>query len=157
MFSLFQNLFLSLDYIIFAKKRDLSMKKINYAFVRAICALVAGVVLVMFPSEAGNYFVITIGAYGAIIDWSHQLLFSAQGVSCVFPCRFDRGRFVWFVVDADAWLFCQFPHVCLRLFLADRWYSTTFSTHCSSSVVKGATCLLYCAIIDFPGWNLCDY
>ena len=38
------------------------MKKINYAFIRAICALVAGIVLVMFPSEAGNYFVITIGA-----------------------------------------------------------------------------------------------
>ena len=62
MFSLLQNLFLSLDYIIFAKKGGLSMKKINYAFIRAICALVAGIVLVMFPSEAGNYFVITIGA-----------------------------------------------------------------------------------------------
>ena len=60
MFSLLQNLFLSLDYIIFAKKGGLSMKKINYAFIRAICALVAGIVLVMFPSEAGNYFVITI-------------------------------------------------------------------------------------------------
>ena len=38
------------------------MTKFNYAFIRAICALVAGVVLVLFPSEAGNYFVITIGA-----------------------------------------------------------------------------------------------
>ena len=38
------------------------MKNINYAFLRAICALVAGVVLVMFPNEAGNYFVITIVA-----------------------------------------------------------------------------------------------
>ena len=44
MFSLFQNLFLSSDYIIFAKKGGLSMKKINYAFIRAICALVAGIV-----------------------------------------------------------------------------------------------------------------
>ena len=38
------------------------MKRINYAFIRAVCALVAGVVLVLFPAEAGNYFVITIGA-----------------------------------------------------------------------------------------------
>ena len=38
------------------------MKNINYAFIRAICALIAGLVLVLFPNEAGNYFVITIGA-----------------------------------------------------------------------------------------------
>lgn len=38
------------------------MKKINYAFVRAICALLAGLVLVLFPNEAGNYLVITVGA-----------------------------------------------------------------------------------------------
>lgn len=38
------------------------MKNINYAFVRSICALIAGLVLVMFPHEAGNYFVITVGA-----------------------------------------------------------------------------------------------
>lgn len=55
------------------------MKKINYAFVRAICALIAGLVLVLFPNEAGNYFVITIGAlfllpslFGLITYYVHR-------------------------------------------------------------------------------------
>ena len=55
-------MFLSATFIKFAKKKACVMNKINYAFIRAICALVAGIVLVMFPTEAGNYFVITIGA-----------------------------------------------------------------------------------------------
>lgn len=38
------------------------MKKVNFAFLRAIFALIAGLVLVSFPNEAGNYFVILIGA-----------------------------------------------------------------------------------------------
>lgn len=37
------------------------MKNLNYSFLRAICALVVGLVLTMFPAEAGNYLVITIG------------------------------------------------------------------------------------------------
>ena len=37
------------------------MKGISYSFLRAICALVIGLVLVMFPDRAGDYFVITIG------------------------------------------------------------------------------------------------
>lgn len=37
------------------------MKGISYSFLRAVCALVIGLVLVMFPNQAGDYFVITIG------------------------------------------------------------------------------------------------
>ena len=37
------------------------MKGLSYSFLRAICALVIGLVLVMFPDQAGDYFVITIG------------------------------------------------------------------------------------------------
>ena len=37
------------------------MKKMNYSFLRAICALVIGLVLILFPAEAGNYLVIAIG------------------------------------------------------------------------------------------------
>lgn len=37
------------------------MKGISNSFLRTICALVIGLVLVMFPNEAGDYFVITIG------------------------------------------------------------------------------------------------
>lgn len=38
------------------------MKRISNSFLRTICALVIGLILVMFPNEAGDYFVITIGA-----------------------------------------------------------------------------------------------
>ena len=37
------------------------MKLLSYPLVRAIVALVIGLVLVMFPDQASNYFVITIG------------------------------------------------------------------------------------------------
>lgn len=37
------------------------MKGLSYSFLRAICALIIGLVLVMFPDQAGDYFVITIG------------------------------------------------------------------------------------------------
>ena len=37
------------------------MKGISNSFSRTICALIIGLVLVMFPNEAGDYFVITIG------------------------------------------------------------------------------------------------
>lgn len=37
------------------------MKGISNSFLRTICALIIGLVLVMFPNEAGDYFVITIG------------------------------------------------------------------------------------------------
>ena len=37
------------------------MKYINYSFLRAICALLISLVLILFPAEAGNYLVITIG------------------------------------------------------------------------------------------------
>ena len=37
------------------------MKKISNSFLRTICALIIGLILVMFPNEAGDYLVITIG------------------------------------------------------------------------------------------------
>ena len=37
------------------------MKGMSNSFLRTICALIIGLVLVMFPNEAGDYFVITIG------------------------------------------------------------------------------------------------
>ena len=37
------------------------MKGLSYSFLRAICALVIGLVLVMFPVQACDYLVITIG------------------------------------------------------------------------------------------------
>ena len=37
------------------------MKGVNNSFLRAICALIIGLILVMFPNEAGDYLVITVG------------------------------------------------------------------------------------------------
>ena len=37
------------------------MKHINYSLMRSICALVIGLVLVLFPAQAGEYLVLTIG------------------------------------------------------------------------------------------------
>ena len=37
------------------------MKGLSYSFLRTIAALVIGLILVMFPNQAGDYFVITIG------------------------------------------------------------------------------------------------
>lgn len=43
------------------KKSFWLMKGLSYSFLRMICALVIGLILVMFPNQAGDYFVITIG------------------------------------------------------------------------------------------------
>ena len=45
----------------YLRKNQKLMKGLSYSFLRAICALVIGLVLVMFPDQAGDYFVITIG------------------------------------------------------------------------------------------------
>lgn len=45
----------------YLRKKHKHMKGISNSFLRAICALIIGLVLVMFPNEAGDYFVITIG------------------------------------------------------------------------------------------------
>ena len=37
------------------------MKKLNFAFLRALSALIMGILLVAFPNEVGNYFIIVIG------------------------------------------------------------------------------------------------
>lgn len=37
------------------------MKGLSYSFLRVICALVIGLILVMFPDQASDYLVITIG------------------------------------------------------------------------------------------------
>ena len=37
------------------------MRVLGYSLMRAVCALVIGMILVMFPDQASNYFVITIG------------------------------------------------------------------------------------------------
>lgn len=37
------------------------MKGLNYSLMRIICALIIGLLLVLFPAQAGEYFVLTLG------------------------------------------------------------------------------------------------
>ena len=38
-----------------------NMKRMNYSLMRIICALIIGLLLILFPAQAGEYLVITIG------------------------------------------------------------------------------------------------
>lgn len=62
------------------------MKGISYSFLRAICALVIGLVLVMFPDQAGDYFVITIGVIFLVPSLVSIIGYFAQNAEM-------RGRF----------------------------------------------------------------
>ena len=57
-----------------SQKKHRLMKGLSYSFLRAICALVIGLVLVMFPDQAGDYFVITIRCHfpGAFACQHHR-------------------------------------------------------------------------------------
>lgn len=55
------------------------MKGLSYSFLRAICALVIGLVLVMFPDQAGDYFVITIGVIFLVPSLVSIIGYFAQG------------------------------------------------------------------------------
>ena len=54
------------------------MKGLSYSFLRAICALVIGLVLVMFPDQAGDYFVITIGVIFLVTSLVSSIGYFAQ-------------------------------------------------------------------------------
>lgn len=55
------------------------MKGLSYSFLRIICALVIGLVLVMFPDQASDYFVITIGVIFLVPSLISIIGYYAQG------------------------------------------------------------------------------
>ncbi len=65
------------------------MKTMNYSLLRAIFALVTGLVLVMWPDAAGNYIVITVGVLfmvpGLISLIGYFALKPREGVAPRFP------------------------------------------------------------------------
>lgn len=63
------------------------MKGISYSFLRAVCALVMGLLLVMFPEQAGNYLVITIGVVFMVPSLIGLIAYFTQdaAVRCRFP------------------------------------------------------------------------
>lgn len=65
------------------------MKTMNYSLVRIVCALIIGLVLVLWPDVAVQYLVITLGVLFLIsrFDFSYQYFGSKpeEGVSRRFP------------------------------------------------------------------------
>lgn len=57
------------------------MKGLSNSFLRAICALVLGLVLVMFPDQAGEYLVITVGVVFMVPSLISLVSYFAQGAS----------------------------------------------------------------------------
>ena len=125
------------------------MKGLSYSFLRAVCALVIGLVLVMFPNQAGDYFVITIGVIFLVpslisiigyyaqnaevrrrfpIEGIGSLLFGLWLVimpRCRLPadgrlCRADSTLFRW-LYCWPGWLRCSILRACVprRLSLSE--------------------------------------
>lgn len=65
------------------------MKAMNYSLIRTVCALVIGLVLVLWPDAAVNYLIITIGVLflipGVITIIGYFVAKPAPGVSHRFP------------------------------------------------------------------------
>ncbi len=80
------------------------MKTMNYSLLRAIFALVMGLVLVLWPDAAGNYIVITVGVLfmvpGLISLIGYFAFKSKQGVSPRFPIEGVGSLFfgLWLVI-----------------------------------------------------------
>ena len=52
------------------------MKGLSYSLFRAACALVIGLVLVLFPDQAAQYLVITVGCVFLVYLLNFLILFS---------------------------------------------------------------------------------
>ena len=65
------------------------MKKLNFAFLRALSALIMGILLVAFPNEVGNYFIIVIGVVFLVPSLisliSYAVMNNRDGVKRRFP------------------------------------------------------------------------
>lgn len=56
------------------------MKGLSYSFLRAICALVLGLILVAFPDKAGDYLVITIGVVFLVPSLISLIAYFTKGI-----------------------------------------------------------------------------
>ena len=57
----------------------MNMRVLGYSLMRAVCALVIGMILVMFPDQASNYFVITIGVIFLVPSLISIIAYTANG------------------------------------------------------------------------------
>ena len=97
------------------------MKGLSYSFLRAICALVIGLVLVMFPDQAGDYFVITIGVIFLVPSLVSIIGYFAQSTEMRsrFPYRGGGQPAVWLVADYHARFLCRPADICIGIYPGD--------------------------------------
>lgn len=121
------------------------MKGLSYSFLRAICALVIGLVLVMFPDQAGDYFVITIGVIFLVPSLISIIGYYAQAaeVRRRFPVEGVGSLLfgLWLIIMPG--FFCRFVDVCIGLYSCD-------GRCAADSIAFG------CPTVDTrTGWVLC--
>ncbi len=75
------------------------MKGLSYSFLRTIAALVIGLVLVMFPDRASDYFVITIGVIFLVPSLISLIGYFARRTE--EPRRFPIEGVLWLIVMPD--------------------------------------------------------
>ena len=113
------------------------MKGISNSFLRTICALIIGLVLVMFPNEAGDYFVITIGVVFLIPALLSIIGYFAMSAE-------ERRRLpVWAVADHYARFLCWLADVCIGIHPCTGWCATDCIAFCSPSLDAGSCGILY--------------
>ena len=118
------------------------MKGISNSFLRTICALIIGLVLVMFPNEAGDYFVITIGVVFLI-----PALLSIIGYFAMSAEERRRlpieGIGSLLVADYHARFLCRFADVCIGIHPCTGWCATDCVAFCRPSLDAGSCGILY--------------
>ena len=95
------------------------MKSMNYSLIRTICALVIGLVLVLWPDAAINYIVITIGVLflipGFIVLIGYFGTKPEPGVSRRFPIEGGQSA-IRTLAGHDAGVLCRRTDVSVGLY-----------------------------------------
>ena len=134
------------------------MKGLSYSFLRAVCALVIGLVLVMFPNQAGDYFVITIGVIFLVPSLISIIGYYAQNAEVPPPHSLSEGigsLFIWTMAGYYAGLFCRFADVRAGLYPRDGWCAADSLAVGCPQMDACAGRILRCSGGYIAGWAGC--
>ena len=133
------------------------MKGLSYSFLRAVCALVIGLVLVMFPNQAGDYFVITIGVIFLVPSLISIIGYYAQNaeVRRRFPIEGIGSLLfgLWLVIMPG--FFCRFADVRAGLYPRDGWCAADSLAVGCPQMDACAGRILRCSGGYIAGWAGC--
>ena len=111
------------------------MKGISNSFLRTICALVIGLILVMFPNEAGDYLVITIGVV--------FLIPSLLSIIGYFAMTAEERRRLPIEGIGSLRFLCRFADICIRIHSCVGWCAADCIAFRSPSLDAGSCGVLY--------------